>query len=162
MTLTSIWRTGKQPGSALTRGALGGASTLPRVKVTDPHGRTWRVTRRWVPWRRRLRGDVGPGLDVLPSGLGDDPISMIILLVCLVVALPFLLLALLAGVELLLIVLLLPFAALGRVLLGRHWTVEAREGFTVRWEARSGDWQASGLVIHQVADAIRRGEQLPA
>lgn len=113
-----------------------------------------------MPWRRRLKGDVGPSIDI-PSGLGDDPISAIILVVCLVIALPFLLVTLIAGIELLLVLLLLPFAVLARVGFGRHWTVEARKGFTIQWEARSGDWQESGVLIHDVADAIRTGVPLP-
>ncbi len=127
------------------------------MKVKEPTGQTWRVTRRWVPWRRRLKG-VDGGLDIVPSGLGDDPISMIIFLVLLVIALPFLILSLFAAIELLLVLLLLPFALLGRVLLGRHWTVEARRGFTIWWDAPAGDWQASGVRIHEVADGIRRGD----
>ena len=32
------------------------ASTVSVVKVKDPEGQTWRVTRRWVPWRRASQG----------------------------------------------------------------------------------------------------------
>ncbi len=118
----------------------------------------WRVSRRWVPWRRRLKGalDAIPDLGVGP--LGDDPISAVIGIVLLIIALPFLVLALVAGFEFLLVLLVLPFAVLGRVLFGRHWTVEVRRGWRPWWEARSGDWQESGLRIHAVADAIRRGQ----
>ena len=130
------------------------------MKVEDPSGQTWRVTRRWVPWRRRLKGHVR-GLDLIPSGLGDDPLSVLIFLVLLVIALPFVLLAVVAGIELLLVLLLLPFALVGRVLLGSHWTVEARRGFTIWWDAPAGDWQASGVRIHEVADDVRRGTLPP-
>jgi len=126
------------------------------VKVTDPSGHTWRVTRRWVPWRRRLKGALDAVPD-LPGGLGDDPISLVIGLVCLVILLPFLLLALVAGLELLLVLLVLPFALVGRVLFGRHWHVELRRGFEPWWEVEAGDWQASAVRIHEVADAVRRG-----
>ena len=130
------------------------------MKVKDPTGQTWRVTRRWVPWRRRLKGHVR-GLDLIPSGLGDDPLSILILGVFLVIALPFVVLALIAGLELLLALLLLPFALVGRVLLGKHWSVEARRGFTIWWDAPAGDWQASGIRIHEVADDVRRGALPP-
>jgi hypothetical protein len=130
------------------------------VKVRDPAGQTWRVTRRWVPWRRRLKGSLDAMPD-LPVGLGDDPVSAVIGIVFLVILLPFLLLALVAGLELLLLLLVLPFAALGRIALGRHWTVEARRGFTIWWEAEAGSWQASGLRIHDVAASIERGDPPP-
>jgi hypothetical protein len=44
------------------------------VKVRSPDRTVWRVRRRWVPWRRRLRGalDSAPDLGVGP--LGDDPV----------------------------------------------------------------------------------------
>lgn len=131
--------------------------TLRRVKVTSPDGRTWRVTRRWVPWRRRLKGSLDAMPD-LPVGLGDDPVSVVIGLVLLVLLLPFLLLVLVAGLELLLLLLVLPFAVLGRALFGRHWTVEVRHGFRPWWEVEAGDWQAASVRIHELADAIRRGD----
>jgi hypothetical protein len=131
------------------------------VKVKDPSGQSWRVSRRWVPWRRRLKGavDAMPDMPML-NGLGDDPISAIVAVVALVLLAPFILVVLVAGVELLLVLLVLPFAILGRVLLGRHWTIEVRRGWRPWWEGQVGDWQAAGLRIHEVADAIRGG-QLP-
>lgn len=130
------------------------------VKVKDPDGRTWRVTRRWVPWRRRLKGSLDGAPDV-PIGLGDDPISAIIGVILLIILLPFLILALIAGLELLLLLLLLPFVLLGRVLFGTHWTIEARRGFEIWWDAPAGDWQASGVRIHEVARAIEAGDPPP-
>lgn len=130
------------------------------VKVKDPAGQTWRVTRRWVPWRRRLKGSLDAIPD-LPVTLGDDPISAIIGIVFLIILLPFLVLALIAGLELLLLLLVLPFAVLARIAFGRHWTIEARRGFTIWWEAEAGSWQAGGLRIHDVAAAIERGDPPP-
>lgn len=127
------------------------------MKVHGPGGQVWRVSRRWVPWRRRLKGSLDAVPD-LPSGLGDDPVSVVVGLVLLVLALPFLVLALLAGLELLLLLLVLPVALLGRVLLGRHWTVEVRRGWSPWTEQPAGDWQASGVTIHELADRLRRGE----
>ena len=131
------------------------------MKVTDPGGQPWRVTRRWVPWRRRLKGTLGNLPDIFSSGLGDDPVSLVIGAVLLVLALPFLLLALVAGLELLLLLLVFPFALLVRVVLGQHWTVEARRGFRIHWQDEAGDWQASGSRIHDVSAAIERGEIPP-
>ena len=101
------------------------------------------------------------GIPSPPSGLGDDPISAIIAIIFLVIAIPFLVLGLIALVELLLVLLLLPVALVGRVIFGRHWVVEARKGFSVEWDERSGDWQASGLRIRAVADALERGAGPP-
>lgn len=127
-----------------------------RVKVKDPSGQTWRVTRRWVPWRRRLKGF----LSNMPSGpgLGDDPVSMVIGVIFLIIMIPFLVLALVAALELLLLLLVIPFALLARALFGTHWTVEARRGFHIWYDEPAGDWQASGIRIHELADAIRHGE----
>lgn len=124
------------------------------VKVKDTQGRTWRVTRRWVPWRRRLKGAVEL-LPDLPSG--DDPVSAAISVIMLILFLPVILLVLLSGVELLLVLLIVPFAALARVLFGRQWTIEARRGWTPWWEARAGDWRQSGQAIRDVAAAIGKG-----
>ena len=127
------------------------------MKVRTPAGQTWRVGRRWLPWRRRLKGSLDSVPDLGIGTLGDDPVSAIIGIIVLVIALPFLVLAFVAGVEFLLVLLLLPFAVLGRVVFGRHWTVVARRGWTPWWEEPAGDWQQSGVRIHEIADAIRRG-----
>lgn len=128
------------------------------MKVQDPQGQTWRASRRWVPWRRRLKG-AWQFLDWFPSHhLGNDPVSSIIFVVLLIIAIPFLLIAFIASLELLLVLLVLPFAILGRVVLGRHWTVELRRGWTPWYEEEAGDWQASGIAIHALADRVRHGD----
>ena len=99
--------------------------------------------------------------DVGLGGLGDDPISLIIGAIALVILVPFIVLALVAGVELLLLLLVLPIALLGRVVFGRQWTVEVRRGWRPYAERLAGDWQQSGLQIHATADEIRRGELPP-
>ena len=130
------------------------------MKVVDPAGQTWRVSRRWMPWRRKAHvdnwGDV-PTVD----GLGDDPISSIIGGLLLLLLIPFVVLAVLVALELLLLLLLLPFVVLGRVVLGRHWRVEARRGWDPVWEDEAGDWGESGRRIEAVAELIRRGELPP-
>ncbi len=130
------------------------------MKVKDPTGQTWRVTRRWVPWRRQLRTVDGPDLSWVPS-LGDDPISAILLVLVLILMLPFVVLALLVAAELLLLLLLLPVAVAVRVAFGRHWTIEARRGFAIWWDAPSGGWRESGARIRSVAAAISRGDLPP-
>lgn len=131
------------------------------MKVRDPQGQAWRVSRRWVPWRRRLKGAMDGVPDLGAGSLGDDPISMVIGLLLLIVLLPFLLLLLVAWMELLVLLAVLPLAILGRVLLGRHWTVEVRRGWRPWWETTSGDWSASRQRIHDIAVAIERGQTPP-
>ncbi|WP_157551114.1 hypothetical protein [Nocardioides jensenii] len=129
------------------------------MKVRDHTGQRWRVTRRWVPWRRKLKG----ALDLMPNFpvLGDDPISAVIGIVFLIIMIPFLILALIAGVELLLLLLLLPFAILARILFGRHWVVEARRGFTPWFETPAGRWSVSSGRVRDIAAAIERGDLPP-
>lgn len=136
------------------------------MKVHSPDGRKWRITRRWVPWRRRTKGWIGDALDLGPTGLthglGDDPISAIIGAIVLVIMLPFLVIAVLVGLvalaELAVLLAVFPFALLARVCFGTHWYVEIREGFRPYWECEAGDWQASTQRIHDIAAAIARGE----
>lgn len=130
------------------------------MKVVDPKGRTWRVSRRWMPWRRR--SSIGDWWQVPNgSGLGDDPISMIIGVLLLILIIPIAIVALVVALELLLLLLLLPFVVLGRVVFGRHWRVEARRGWEPVWEDEAGDWGESGRRIAAVAELIRRGELPP-
>ena len=133
--------------------------------MEDPTGQTWRVTRRWVPWRRRWRSELRTPTDLAPSGLGEVPAGAVVFLVCVVIATPLLVVALIAGPQLLLVallvVLLAPIALLWRAASGGSWTVEARRGFAVWWETPAGDWQASMIRIHEVADQIRIGDLPP-
>ncbi|USQ79602.1 hypothetical protein NF556_18730 [Ornithinimicrobium faecis] len=128
------------------------------MKIKDPHGQTWRVTRRWVPWRRKLKG-TWERMPELPSG--DDPISMILTVIMLILCLPVLILALVASLEFLLILLLLPFVILRRIIFGQHWTIEARLDWTPVWEEAAGSWSDSGRAIQDVATAIQRGHLPP-
>lgn len=125
------------------------------MKVTDPDGTTWRVSRRWVPWRRRLKGALSNAPDF--PALGEDPISLVIGTVLLIIAIPFLVLALIGGLELLLLLLVYPFALVARVLLSRHWHVEVRRGFRFVHEVDGGTWQESGAKIRELADQLERG-----
>lgn len=79
----------------------------------------------------------------------------------LIIALPFIVLALVVALEFLLLLLLVPFFALGRVIFGAHWTIEARRGFTIWWDAPAGTWRESGERIVAIAHEIERGELPP-
>ncbi len=98
------------------------------------------------------------------GGLGDDPISMIIGLIALVIFLPVFILLLVVALEFLLLLLLLPFVVLARVLFGHHWVVEARKGSwpgDLWWDAPSGSWSESGQRIDNIAGLIQQGRTPP-
>ncbi|QBR92084.1 hypothetical protein [Nocardioides euryhalodurans] len=131
------------------------------MRVSDPYGTTWRVTRRWLPWQRQLRGvDLPTGDPSRVGDLGHDPGDLLLGGLLLVVLAPGLVLFVLAGLELALLVALLPLVLLARVVLGRHWHVEARRGWTPVWEGEAGGWSGSARRIREVCAAIERG-QLP-
>ncbi|MDZ5621540.1 hypothetical protein [Nocardioides bizhenqiangii] len=122
----------------------------------------WRVTRRWLPWRRRVRG-AGKAWDLVPSlPAGDDPVSGAITLVVLVIFAPVIavavVLTVLAAIEFAVLLLLVPFLAVARMAFGRHWVVEVRRGFTPYYEEHAGDWAASSERIRQLAASISRGD----
>lgn len=128
------------------------------VKVTEPGGTTVRIGRRWLPWRRRLRHL--DDLDVPDVPLGDDPISAVIAVIMLVIALPFIALFAIALGELLLLLAVLPLALLVRVAFGRPWTVDVtRQGELVLSE-RAPDWPSSTELIHDLAAKAERGDLL--
>jgi len=131
------------------------------MKVMDPHGRTVSVHRRWLPWRRRRRDVDAPGVD-LAAGAVDDPAGLLLTLASLVLLIPFVLgLVLLVG-EIFLLVLLLPVAALVRILFRRPWTVEATSQGHVLWSEQVRGWTASGVRVLEIAAVYERGDELSA
>lgn len=123
------------------------------MKVLDPEGRTWRVTRRWVPWRLRRRH---LGSDFMLEG--DDPISFVLFLVPGLIVLPLLSLVVFFALEVLLLALLLPVVVLLRIAFGHQWWIEARLGFRPYWEGEAGTWRRSGERIREIAQSIERGD----
>jgi len=164
---------------ASTRRFVRAAAYVLGVKVTDPSGQTWRVSRRWVPWRPRFR-DVDPS-NVLDFGNGgggsgggdgggfDIDLGEALVIIAVVIAAilflifvaPVMLAVLFALAEWLIVLAVIPIAVLGRVLFGRQWHVEVRRGWRAWYEVKSGDWTASTMKIHELADAVRRGD-IPA
>ena len=122
------------------------------MKVTDPQGRTWRVSRRWVPWRRRTRFPRAP--DLPGSWLDDDAITTAITILF---ALPTLVMTAVALAEVALLLLLLPVLALGRVVLGRHWVVEVTSELRPVWEAEVGTWPQTRRAIASMASGLEQG-----
>jgi hypothetical protein len=124
------------------------------MKVRDPYGETWRVTRRWLPWGPRRRG-LGP--DVWLDA-ADGPVSFLALLVIGILVLPLVTIGVFFVAEALLLLVLLPFVVLARVALGKQWWIEARRGFQPYWECEAGTWRESGARIRRVAEEITRGD----
>lgn len=123
------------------------------MRVRDAAGSKWRVKRRWVPWRRRVRDwayDVPSS-----SGLGDDPISMIVGVLLFIIALPLIVFAFVAMLELLVLLLLLPIAMLIRVAFGGAWPIEVFRGRELQTTEYVKGWSASGERMHQLAEQIR-------
>lgn len=135
------------------------------MSVVDASDRRWRVRRRWLPWRRRIR-EV-PDVPFDGGDLGDDPISAIIGLFLLVLALPALIVLVALLVELLVLVALLPAFVLVRLLLPVPWTIElwARPaqrrllGWHLQHEVPVRGWRASGTRIAGMAAEIREQER---
>ena len=130
---------------------------------TTERAREWRVRRRWLPWRRRIR-DV-PDTGIGNVTLGDDPISAVIGVFLLILALPVLIVLLALLLELVLLLALLPVFVLLRLALPVPWTIEvhARPAPRSRWsllvawatwtlqrEERVAGWRASRERIAQL------------
>jgi hypothetical protein len=137
------------------------------VRVRDLDGKTWRVGRRWLPWRRRIREipDVNdyslPDLDIgddLPGFLAVLAIAFVV-----IITLPFLLLAIGFMIELSLLLSLLPVAVLFRVALRRPWTVQviAPDGSLAAAEPVVG-WRESGERVQARAASLREHGATPS
>src|SRR5688572_21219369 len=61
------------------------------MKVMDPQGRTVRVHRRWLPWRRRVRDIESLDAGGIDGPSGDDPISLALALLGVLLLIPFVL-----------------------------------------------------------------------
>ena len=116
-------------------------------------GRDLRIGRRWLPWRPRPRRfEAGDGLfDVAFDDLGGIALSIILSLVLVLLAPVILLVVVLTG-ETLLVLALVPLAALLRVLLRRPWLVEVREHGRLLHAERVVGWRASARRIRTLAE----------
>lgn len=143
------------------------------MKARTPDGRSFSVTRRWMPWRRRVKelGDAG-GPDLVPDFLSfaDDPVGLVFFavlgLLTALLALPALLLLLGAALEVALLVALLPVAVLLRALVGVPWEVEVRDmDAGVLWPVvhveRVKGWSASASRIRTLAGHIATRQFVP-
>ena len=125
----------------------------------------WRVSRRWVPWRRRRslpawedRQEVVIDRD---AGVGESPVLIALnalsLVVGILLALPALVAVLAFAAEAVLVIALVPFAALARVVMGRHWTVEVTTDLTPVWETEVGRWGQTRQALSAIASGLEQG-----
>lgn len=131
------------------------------MRVRDLDGNTWRVGRRWLPWRRKVRHDpdvrdfdvpdIGGLIDDLPGFLAALVIGVVV-----VITLPLILLALTSLIELSLLLALLPVVVLFRVAFRRPWTVQviAPNGSVTVAEPVVG-WRESGERVQALARSLR-------
>jgi hypothetical protein len=130
------------------------------MKVQTPTGETFRIHRRWLPWRRRA----DKAMDWLPSdanvfdSVGDDPVSLVIGAIFLIPGV--VILAFFIG-EFLLLLLLLPFFVLARSVFGTPWIIEVTHQREVVHAERAQGWGASHDQIERLAAAISAGELPP-
>jgi hypothetical protein len=133
------------------------------VHVDDPSGSTWRVKRRWLPWRLRGRdpsdfvdvadvADVGDSADDLLIGL-----MIFVGVLLLIVVVPFIAVLAVLVAELFLLLLLLPLFVTLRAASVARWPVEAWRGERlVHAEAIRG-WSRSHRRMLELAEDIRLG-----
>jgi len=133
--------------------------------VVDPKGRRWTVRRRWLRRLPRWRGDRRWPLHLLHGSTmaaegadlpGVGVVFVVIALALVVVALLMLILPVLAfAAELLVMAALIGLGFLGRTLLRRPWTVEARcEGADHAFEWQVSGWRASTERCESVAQLV--------
>ncbi|MEU2198518.1 hypothetical protein [Isoptericola sp. NPDC019482] len=128
------------------------------MKITTPSGATFRVHRRLLPWRPRLR-EVDPTSASpwdLPDADGELPVVAVILLgIAIVVLLPLIVLLLLLLGEILVLLLLLPAFVLARVAFGKPWIVEVVSGRTVVLAEPVVGWRAAGERVRALAAELQ-------
>ncbi|MBW3669772.1 MAG: hypothetical protein KY443_11240 [Actinobacteria bacterium] len=133
--------------------------------VTTPDGGRWRVGRRWVPWRFRLRKPRSPLDDIeLPLDIAVPFDGIFVIVGVVVAALAFGLLMVPVVIALVELTILVPLVAVGvlvRLLLRRPWIVDVerldaydRAG----WEVVG--WRRSGRLVTALATQLRSGQPL--
>jgi hypothetical protein len=136
-----------------------------RKRVRGPDGTTWRVGRRWLPWRPRRRAGVAtPWVDGLEFAGADDAVGCLVA-VAVAVLLPVIVLAVMFALEWLALAAVLPVAVAARAITGRPWIVTARplesvgvpgHGGHLRYAYAVRGWPASRRAIETARRDIGR------
>lgn len=128
--------------------------------VEDPSGETWRIKRRWLPWRLRKRDvDIQPDGSPGIAGADDLVIALVVFIVMLLVLLfaPIVVVLAIFVAELMLLLLLLPLFVVLRAAFVARWPIEAWHGDNlVHAEAVRG-WGSSHRRMVELADNVRLG-----
>lgn len=124
------------------------------MKVVDPAGETWRIKRRWLPWRRKVRDVPDVPVDGLSMG-GDDLLSAVVAVVVGVILLPVIIIFAVMLAELLLLLLLLPLWLAARALLGGKWPIEVWRGKTLVGTESVKGWGPSRVRMFDIAEEVR-------
>jgi hypothetical protein len=122
--------------------------------------RQWRVRRRWLPWRRRIR-EV-PDAPMLDVPADDTGIGAIFFVIALILSIPALVVLALVVFELLALVLLLPLVVLARIVLPVPWRLEVSSrsegrrigGWVLEREVPVAGWRASSARIHELREQL--------
>lgn len=134
------------------------------MQIADPSGETWRVKRRWLPWRWRRR-DPDNLSDVAVPDIGDDLVIGLVLLVgflLLLIFLPIVLVLVIAVAELFLLLFLLPAFLLLRAFKVGRWPVEVWYSNELEHTEAVRGWGASKQRMIELADDVRFGRRRPA
>lgn len=133
------------------------------ASVRAPDGREWKVGRRWLPGRPRLRRkrELHDPTWLEVFGAAFDSGFAIVAVVATVALVVLLIWPVIAVVlELLVFAVLVVATVVGRLAFRRPWQVVARtDDEDLAWEVTG--WQASGRVIEHVKNALRSGEKRP-
>jgi hypothetical protein len=127
------------------------------MKTRDADGVPWTVRRRWLPWRVRSKSllDLVPGPGGGGSHVPDDPVLLTLwALFVLPVAVIGTVVVVLLGVELALLLMLLPVVVLARALFV-GWTIVVRRAGSVVGTERVRGWWSSRRRIGAIVDEIR-------
>lgn len=132
------------------------------MKVVDPAGETWRIKRRWLPWRLRRRSieDLDFPDDIPGDGIADDlfiGLAIFVGVLVLAVVLPVVLVLAIVVAEFLLLLLLLPVFVIMRAAFVARWPIEAWQGDRLVWFDAVRGWGTSRRRMLDVADGIRLG-----
>jgi hypothetical protein len=127
----------------------------------DAHGRRWLVQRRWAAWRMRTPAVTRLLVALVPTllfGTGEGVLLLVGAVLAALALVPATLALVAFAVETVLVVLATPFSLLGRLALGRPWTVQVRRGLlVVHYEEEVGDGTAATRRVAELRRDLERG-----
>ena len=123
------------------------------MKVEDPAGEIWRIKRRWLPWRPRLReGAFDLGTHV--SDVADGPLLLFLLGLVLI---PVAVVLAVFVAEIALVLLVLSLLTFGRSIFIGRWPIEIFRGKALVHVESVRGWADSRRRMLDMADGVRLG-----